>query len=551
MLKKIKSLSGKIIPYNQELHYLSKLNQIGQQINLYPIVESSAQNQKVLFGHSFSIFAPCFVHDRILAYALRLRGIQILPVYCDQVQSTECNVYGGVWGGQNFKENCNNCLNCSQELWQDNHFTPLKLSSYLRDDDHRNINHQVSQLNQETWVDFTEDNLPFGLWAKDILVNNFVVGDYRLIPNQYYLGVNHIKNLLLLKVAYSRILEIWQPDKVIANDSYYGMWAILEKLSKKYQIPFYSHWLGGKNDAWCYAYNDAAMNLDFSKPWAAFSSLSLTEQQITKVKNWLDGRSQGKEMILDTSSLSKFKSDEFDITMINFDKPTALLASNVIWDLAALNKQVVFDDMIDWIVETINWFKEHPQFQLIIKPHPAELHPSIPATEERVETALKQRAIELSSNIILLSPKVKLTVYDLFPLIKTCLVHTTTVGIEVAAFGLPVITTGKSPYRGFGFTLDPVTPQEYFKNIEMILSSQSLPSFDNQLDLAYKFILFYHYHYYTKINIMDYKWGELPTLKIQSLADILPGKNKYLDYIIDSIIQGLPIISEDRWMPEN
>jgi hypothetical protein len=50
---------------------------------------------------------------------------------------------------------------------------------------------------------------------------------------------------------------------------------------------------------------------------------------------------------------------------------------------------------------------------------------------------------------------------------------------------------------------------------------------------------------------MDYKWGELPTLKIQSLADILPGKNKYLDYIIDSIIQGLPIISEDRWMPEN
>jgi hypothetical protein len=24
-----------------------------------------------------------------------------------------------------------------------------------------------------------------------------------------------------------------------------------------------------------------------------------------------------------------------------------------------------------------------------------------------------------------------------------------------------------------------------------------------------------------------------------------------LAYIIDSIIQGLPIISEDRWMPEN
>lgn len=548
----MKNVFPKFTPYLQKYVYRSKLNQIGHQINRYPIVESSVQNQKILFGHSFSVFDPCFVHDRILAYALRLRGIQILPVYCDQVQSAECNVYGGVWGGEKFKENCNNCLNCSQELWRDNHFTPLKLSSYLRDDDRKKINHQVSQLNEETWVDFTEDNLLFGLYAKDILVNNFVVGDYRLITNHYSLGVSHIKNLLLLKVAYSRILGIYQPDKVIANDSYYGMWAILERLCKKYQIPFYSHWLGGRENSWCYAQNDAAMNLDFSKPWATFSNLPLTEQQLTKVKNWLHGRSQGKEMILDVSSLSGFKTDEFDINKIDFDKPTALLASNVIWDLAALNKQVVFDDMIDWIVETINWFKEHPQFQLIIKPHPAELHPSIPATEETVEVALKQRKIELSSNIILLSPKVKLTVYDLFPLIRACLVHTTTVGIEVAAFGLPVITTGKSPYRGFGFTLDPDTPCEYFKNIEMILSNQSLQKITkNQLDLVYKFILFYHYHYYTKINIMDYKWGEPPMLKIKSLADILPGKNKYLDYIIDSIIQGLPIISEDRWMPES
>jgi hypothetical protein len=233
------------------------------------------------------------------------------------------------------------------------------------------------------------------------------------------------------------------------------------------------------------------------------------------------------------------------------DKPTALLAANVIWDLAALNKQVIFADMIDWIVETINWFAVHPEFQLIVKPHPGELNPAIPATEERVEVALSRRQVHLQENVFLLSPKVSLTVYQLLPLVRVGLVHTTTVGMEMAATGLPVITTGRSPYRGFGFTLDPCTKQEYFDFLDKTLRGEKALELEPQIDLAYKFILFYHYHYYTKIDIMDYTWGEIPKLKIKSAADLLPGNNRFLDYVVESIMAGLPILSEDRWPPES
>jgi hypothetical protein len=256
-------------------------------------------------------------------------------------------------------------------------------------------------------------------------------------------------------------------------------------------------------------------------------------------------------MLLDTASLAPHYDEEADLSKIRLEKPTALLAANVIWDLAALNKQVVFSDMIEWIAATIAWFAGHPQYQLIVKPHPAEQNPAIPETEERVTTALQKRGGVIPDNVAMLTPKSAITVYQLFSLATVGLLHTSTVGLEMAARAIPVITTARSPYRGFGFTLDPAARDEYFTTLELALNGQNLPDREKQIDLAYKFILFQHFHYYTKIDIMDFKWRETPRLKVQSLDDIRPGRNRHLDYIVDSVTAGLPIVSEDRWPQES
>lgn len=530
--------------------YIQDLDRIKDELKGYTIPPPE-KPIKVLFGPSFSIYAPCFIHDRILSYALRLRGVQIFPIYCDAVQSVECNYFGGVWNSEGFEKNCKNCVNQSQKLWQNNSFPALKLSQYLQSDEIKEITTKVECLDAEQWVTYTEEGFPFGLWAKDILVNNYVVGDYHLIPDYHLLGLSHLRNLLLLKVAYEKIINNIELDRVISNDSCYGMWAILQKLCKKKNIPFYSHWIGGRKGTWCYACNDGAMNLDFSKPWKRFSRISLNERQKSKVQSWLEGRIKGNDMVFNTASLAKHHTDKFDLLRIDPEKPTALLAANLIWDLAALNKQLIFSDMIDWIAETINWFTAHPEFQLIIRPHPAELSPALPATNERVEVGLSKRGIYLPENVFLLSPKVALTAYDLLPFAKVGLVYTTTLGIEMAATGLPVITNAKSPYRGFGFTLDPCCQKEYFELLERTLLNKKILGIESQVDLAYKFILFYHYHYYIKTNIMEHTLGETPKLKIKSAADLLPGKNQFLDYVVESIISGLPIVFEDRWPPES
>jgi hypothetical protein len=551
ILKKIKGLFSRTkvddIPVYQRI-----LREIGQEAFRIKIPKQKKRNLKILYGPSFSIHPPCHAHDVIFSAALKIRGAEIVPIYCDMVQHTECNVFGGVWGGcDKFKENCHNCYKISRKMWKEIGLSPLAFSSYLDSNQVRYIDEEVVALPDESWQFYSAFDLPFGQWAKDILVNNYVVGNHHLIEENERLGRVHLRNLLVIHAAYERILDEVRPDRVVTNDSYYGMWAILQHLCERRGIPFYSHWNCFRRGAWCYAYNDASMNLDFHRGWQEFSTPVLTNRQRTTVNDWLAGRFSGKDMIFDTASLGSHCTDEVDLSKIRDGKPTALLAANVIWDLAALNKQVIFGDMFEWIAETIIWFGKHPEYQLIVKPHPAEQNPSIPKTKEMVGTALNMLGIIIPDNVLVLTPKSAVRVYQLLPLANVGLMHTTTVGLEMSARGIPVITTARSPYRGFGFTLDPVGRDEYFKILDRTLRGEKILELEKQIDLAYKFILFQHFHYYTKIDIMDFKWGETPRLKVNSLADIRPGRNRHLDYIVDSVIAGLPIVSEDRWPEES
>lgn len=532
--------------------YVRILKKIGREAAGITARSQGKRPLKILYGPSFSVYPPCYAHDVIFSTALRIRGAEIVPIYCDSVQHTECNYFGGVWGGgAKFKASCRNCCKTSGQMWSQVGITPISLSAHLDSNETAGIEETVAALADGDWLSFRYDDLPFGQWAKDILVNNYVVGDYRLVEGHEQLGRVHLRNLLVVHAAYVRIFDEVRPDRVITNDSYYGMWAILQHLCERRKIPFYSHWSGTRPGAWCYACNDASMNLDYRRAWPNFSASPLTAHQRALVEDWLSGRLSGKDMLLDTASLAPHCTEEVDLTKIKAGKPTALLAANVIWDLAALNKQVVFDDMIDWIAETIAWFGSHPEYQLIVKPHPGEQTPTIPETEERVSTALERRGVVIPDNVAMLTPKSAVTVYQLFPLVHVGLMHTTNVGVEMSARGIPVITTAHSPYRGFGFTLDPATRAEYFQTLEGALKGEKLPERAQQMDLAYKLILFQQFHYYTKINIMDFKWGETPRLKVDSLDDIRPGRNRHLDYIVDSVMDGLPIVSEDRWPAES
>ena len=142
--------------------------------------------------------------------------------------------------------------------------------------------------------------------------------------------------------------------------------------------------------------------------------------------------------------------------------------------------------------------------------------------------------------------------HDLIPMIKLGIVYTSSATLEMAWAGKPVITVAKSHYYGKGFTYEPSSLDELFTLVGQILSkSESTSVIIERMELSRKYYWLYYYH--ARVDFKLFQGNDSDTVPARLLfndyEELLPGKNPALDYVCDSIMNGLPIYGDRRWPP--
>jgi capsule polysaccharide export protein KpsC/LpsZ len=143
-----------------------------------------------------------------------------------------------------------------------------------------------------------------------------------------------------------------------------------------------------------------------------------------------------------------------------------LLATNVIGDSLTLGRQVFSDSMTEWLQRTVSYFASHPEVQLVVRIHPGEMITKGPSVADVVNKTLPA----IPENIHLVPADAKINTYDIVEIADLGLVYTTTVGMEMAMSGVPVICVGNTHYRGKGFTLDTGSWEGYFEMLGKVLA---------------------------------------------------------------------------------
>jgi hypothetical protein len=175
------------------------------------------------------------------------------------------------------------------------------------------------------------------------------------------------------------------------------------------------------------------------------------------------------------------------------NRPIILLATNVIGDSLTLGRQVFSDSMTNWLERTVSYFAHRSDVQFIVRIHPGELITKGPSVAEVVKQALP---LGLPENIHLVPADGLINTYDLIEIADLGMVYTTTVGLEMAMSGVPVIVVGQTHYRGKGFTLDPESWQGYYD-----LLDHSLANLDDyrlseaQIKLAWEYAYLFFFEY--------------------------------------------------------
>ena len=116
--------------------------------------------------------------------------------------------------------------------------------------------------------------------------------------------------------------------------------------------------------------------------------------------------------------------------------------------------------MIDWVLHSIEIFKNKPELNLIIRIHPAEIKRFSSSRQPLFEEIIKAYP-ELPDNVHVIKNNDKIETSALAMKSKSILIYGSKAGIEFSALGKRIIVCGESWIKNKGFSIDPKSKKEY------------------------------------------------------------------------------------------
>lgn len=326
------------------------------------------------------------------------------------------------------------------------------------------------------------------------------------------------RNRIALYAAYTW-LKAKRPDVVIVPNGTIQEFGIVYRVARYLKIPVVTYEFGDQRDRIWIAQDSEIMQQKTDDMWQARKDMHISKNEMEKVQEmfqsrqratlwenfsrlWQDTPAEGGSSVRETMGLD--------------DRPVVLLPTNVLGDSLTLGRELFSHSMAEWISRTVQYFSGRADVQFIIRVHPGEVLTHGLAMEDVVRDVLP----ELPENIHLIGPTEKINTYDLVEIADLGLVYTTTVGLEMAMAGLPVIVAGKTHYRDRGFTHDPDSWVTYYKTIGRIIEDPKNNRLSKEItrlawNYAYRFFFEFPQPYPWHLVNM---WEDY---KDKSLADVL------------------------------
>jgi len=324
------------------------------------------------------------------------------------------------------------------------------------------------------------------------------VEDVSIYDTQYSLQIEDVtKQEDIYKLRYERNLEAAQnarawlmahrPDVAIIPNGTIQEMGVVYRVACHLNIPAMTFEFGDQRERIWIAQDAEIMRHETDTLWAAKGDEPLTDDQTQQLealfsaregaktwknfaRKWQDTPTKGGAAVRQKLGLD--------------DRPVILLATNVLGDSLTLGRQVFSRTMADWIEQTVEYFITRDDVQLVIRVHPGETL----AHGTSMVDVVKEKLGEIPAHIHLVEPEEKINTYDVLDITDLGLVYTTTVGLEMAMRGIPVIVSGQTHYRDRGFTHDPDTWEDYYMMLEGLLKAPAEARLtEKQVELAWRY----------------------------------------------------------------
>lgn len=462
----------------------------------------------------------------IFAHAFRTRGYRPVVPLCDADMDL-CMRKSLDWDGSAV---CNLCHYYGQEMADAFGVETIPLGDLLPADPD---------------YDFEQYFSPDPPEYRGVDVANFAQASTRKKVRRYHLDLTgedkrtfrrYLKTCCQIVDVMYELFDRYNVEACLANDDAYVYGGVPLAVAHKHGVVGYSHKRAHLDGTIQFG---RTTNRSTQPPFEAMSVLEsvmdepLSADQKATVDEVIEGRKSGEK------TRHQYTTDKERSINWEDDAPVAGMFTNLIWDASLEIDQAPYPDVFNWIGDTVEWYLDNPSQRLVVKTHPAEAKRG---TNESVEEWIRDEYGPLPDNIMLLPAETNVNTYQLIQDLDVGLVYNSTVGMEMAYEGKPVVVAGETHYRKLGFTVEVDGPDDYLAALED-LSSLNPPD-----DIATR-VRRYLYHFYVR-KLIDFPYYSTDPETFEtrlhpvSHDDITPG-NEPFDLIVKRILAGEPILNPD------
>lgn len=414
---------------------------------------------RILFFSPYQFIDVHAIPEALVGEALSRRGHEIVQVTCQGIFGQFCisMAAAGLNEGVSDDRKADICVKCKRRGDQQREqfgFKQISIDSSLDERDLSEVRRVVNQVTPENWVEFEYRDILVARYAAYEFVLNHKLNTIEIPEKLWSAYLIHLGNAMKTLLAGEKLLEKLRPDRVVTYNSFYScnriMCAVADRLSiSHFTLHAGSHHVRRLSEMTIFR-GLTYQNLITRLPaWPRYVKLPLTRARFECARDHVDELLQARSpWVYSTKSDGRHADDLRGFFGIQPDQKVLLVAmasaderfGATLAEGLPPDGESIFSTQMHWIEFVINWVSSRPELFLIIRVHPREF----PNKREKVLSAqalkLQGSFNGLPENVRVNWPEDEISLHDLARFVDVGLNATSTSGLELLLFGVPVVT---------------------------------------------------------------------------------------------------------------
>jgi hypothetical protein len=329
---------------------------------------------------------------------------------------------------------------------------------------------------------------------------------------------------------------------VVFNGMFYPEAAARWVAREKFGLPVISHEVGLRPFTAFFTPGDAT-----AYPIQIPDSFRLSPEQDARLDAYLAQRLKGNFSMAGVRFWPEMRGlDEAFLQKLSAFRQVIPVFTNVIFDTSQPHSNVVFPDMFAWLDQVLETAQGHPETLFVIRAHPDETRPG-KAARESVAGWASARRIESLPNLYFVGADEYFSSYELIQRSKFIMVYNSTIGLEAAILGAPVLCAGKARFTQLPTVFFPSSIEEYRQKAEAFLAAPEVQAPPEFRANARRFL--YYQLYKTSLPFDDLIeedgiWPGFARLRDVPVEAFDPAGSPVLRVVVDGILNGSPFVLE-------